>query len=411
MQAGANGINSTRSITGKTPHQEINLMTGTSALVRHARDTRLYLFLGLANWFIFLDHIPNNMVSWITLRNFGFSGSADVFVFISGYAAALAFAPIMLQRGTIVGATRVLRRTWQLYAAFIVLFAIYAVSIGDVATRYAAPDIIYEFNIAGLLEEPVRTVANGLLLQSRALNLDLLQLCVALTACFPVVLWLMLRAPDFTLAASLALYVAARQFEWTLSTFPDGNWFFNPFCWQLIFVLGAWCALGGARRLGNRLRAPAWAYLGIAYLIFAFGITMAGRFPMFGDMLPTWLHDAFIPNDRVNLGFSRLLHFLVLALFATRMIAKNWRGLSWPILRPLIVCGEQSLSVFCVGVFLSLAGHFILVTGSGSLAAQILVSVSGIAIMTLAASYVSWSKRQDRKLTSPIGQTPSFRAG
>jgi hypothetical protein len=138
---------------------------------------------------------------------------------------------------------------------------------------------------------------------------------------------------------------------------------------------------------------------------------MAGRFPMFGDMLPTWLHDAFIPNDRVNLGFSRLLHFLVLALFATRMIAKNWRGLSWPILRPLIVCGEQSLSVFCVGVFLSLAGHFILVTGSGSLAAQILVSVSGIAIMTLAASYVSWSKRQDRKLTSPIGQTPSFRAG
>lgn len=411
MQAGANGINSTRSITGKTPHQEINLMTGTSALVRHARDTRLYLFLGLANWFIFLDHIPNNMVSWITLRNFGFSGSADVFVFISGYAAALAFAPIMLQRGTIVGATRVLRRTWQLYAAFIVLFAIYAVSIGDVATRYAAPDIIYEFNIAGLLEEPVRTVANGLLLQSRALNLDLLQLCVALTACFPVVLWLMLRAPDFTLAASFALYVAARQFEWTLSTFPDGNWFFNPFCWQLIFVLGAWCALGGARRLGNRLRAPAWAYLGIAYLIFAFGITMAGRFPMFGDMLPTWLHDAFIPNDRVNLGFSRLLHFLVLALFATRMIAKNWRGLSWPILRPLIVCGEQSLSVFCVGVFLSLAGHFILVTGSGSLAAQILVSVSGIAIMTLAASYVSWSKRQDRKLTSPIGQTPSFRAG
>ena len=153
----------------------------------------------------------------------------------------------MLERGTIVGATRVLRRAWQLYAAFIVLFAIYAVSIGDVATRYAAPDIIYEFNIAGLLEEPVRTVAHGLLLQSRALNLDLLQLCVVLMACFPLVLWLMLRAPDFTLAASFALYVAARQFEWTLSTFPDGNWFFNPFCWQLMFVLGAWCALGGVK--------------------------------------------------------------------------------------------------------------------------------------------------------------------
>ena len=130
---------------------------------------------------------------------------------------------------------------------------------------------------------------------------------------------------------------------------------------------------------------------------------MAGRFPVFGDMLPTWLHDAFIPNDRVNLGLYRLLHFMVLALFATRLIAKNWRGLSWPILRPLIVCGEQSLSVFCAGVFLSLAGHFILVTGSGSLVAQILVSVSGIAIMTLVASYVSWSKRQDRPVSGADG--------
>ena len=80
-------------------------MNANAALVRHARDTRLYLFLGLANWFIFLDHIPNNMVSWITLRNFGFSGAVDLFVFIIGYNAALTYAPIMLERGTIVGAT------------------------------------------------------------------------------------------------------------------------------------------------------------------------------------------------------------------------------------------------------------------------------------------------------------------
>jgi hypothetical protein len=386
-------------------------MNANAALVRHARDTRLYLFLGLANWFIFLDHIPNNMVSWITLRNFGFSGAVDLFVFIIGYNAALTYAPIMLERGTIVGATRVLRRAWQLYAAFIVLFAIYAVSIGDVATRYAAPDIIYEFNVAGLLEDPVRTVTHGLLLQSKALNLDSLQLCVALMACFPVVLWLMLRVPGFTLAGSLALYFAARQFEWTLPAFPDGNWNFNPFCWQLLFVLGAWCALGGVSRVRARFRAPVWGYLGLAYLIFAFAITLAGHLPALGEMLPTWLHDAFIPNDKANLAPYRVLHFIVLALFATRLVAKNWQGLNWPIFRPLIVCGEQALPVFCVGVFLSLAGHFILETGSGSLLAQALVSLSGIAIMTAVASYVSWSKRQDGQIPTTMRQTPSFRAG
>ena len=373
-------------------------METTSTLARHSRDARVYLFLGLANWFIFLDHIPHNAVSWITLRNFGFSGAADIFVFLCGYTAALAYGRIMLDRGALVGATRVVRRAWQLYAAFIVLFAIYVVSIGDVATRYAAPDIIYEFNISELLEEPVRTVAHGLLLQSKALNLDVLQLYVVLMAGFAFVLWLLLRTPNLTLALSFLLYTAARQFEWTLSTFPDGSWFFNPFCWQLLFVLGAWCALGGAEWLATRFKSPAWSRLGLAYLIFALAMTMAGRFGALGQMLPVWLHDAFIPNDRINLAPYRVLHFIVVALFATRLIRKDWPGLKSPVFRPLIICGEQSLAAFCAGVFLSFAGHLVLVTGSGSLAEQILVSLAGITIMTLAAAYVSWSRRQDHPL-------------
>src|SRR5579863_8869406 len=235
-------------------------METNATFAQNARDSRLNLFLGMANWFIFLDHIPNNMVNWITLRNYGFSGAVDLFIFISGCTAAMFYAKIMLERGTIVGATRVLRRAWQLYAAFIVLFAIYVVSIGDAATRYAAPDIIYEFNVSGLLEEPVRTVAHGLLLQSKALNLDVLQLLVVLTAGFPFVLWLLLRAPSSALAISFLLNAAARQFEWTLSTFPDGSWFFNPFCWQLLFVLGAWCALGGAGWLAARFKSRGWSH-------------------------------------------------------------------------------------------------------------------------------------------------------
>ena len=386
-------------------------MNTNTALVRHARDTRVYLFLGLANWFIFVDHIPNNLVSSITPRNFGFSGAVDLFVFIIGYTAALTYAPIMLERGGIVGATRVLKRAWQLYAAFIVLFAIYAVSIGDIATRYAAPDIIYEFNVAGLLDDPVRTITHGLLLQSKALNLDVLQLSVLLMACFPAVLWLMLRAPGSTLAASAALYLAARQFDWTLQTFPDGNWNFNPFCWQLLFVLGAWCALGGASRLRTRFRTPVWGCLGLAYLVFAFAMTMAARFPALGEMLPVWLHDAFIPVDKVNLAPYRLLHFVVVALFATRLIPKRWHALNSPVFRPLILCGEQALPVFSAGVLLSLAGHFVLVTGSGSLLQQILVSLSGIAILTLVAGYVSWSKQQDGSSRAPIGRGASLKAG
>src|ERR1700733_5286609 len=163
-------------------------------------DIRLNLFLGIANWFLFLDHIPNNEVNWITARNYGFSGAADWFICISGYLAAITYANIILERGFIVGATRIMKRVWQLFAAYIVLFVIYIVTIGYVAQQYAAPDILDEFNVAGLIDHPIRILAHGLLLQSRARNMDALQLYIALMAFFPPVLWLMLRKPDVTMA-------------------------------------------------------------------------------------------------------------------------------------------------------------------------------------------------------------------
>jgi hypothetical protein len=361
----------------------------------HGRDVRIDLFRGIANWFIFLDHIPNDVVNLITIRNYGFSGAADLFIFISGYAASIVYAKMTLERGFVVGATRIVKRVWQLYIAYIILFVIYIVTIADVAARYSAPDIIYEFNVTGLVDHPIRTLAYGLMLKSRPLNLDVLQLYIILMAFFPPVLWMMLRKPDLTMAGSVALYVAARAFDWNLRSFPDGNWYFNPFCWQLLFVFGAWLALGGITKCRTILRSPSLLYLGIAYLAFALAMTMAGRFPELGRMLPAWLFDAFNPNDKINLAPYRALHVIVAAFVVTRFVSKDWPGLEWRILRPLIVCGEQSIAVFCLGVFLSFSGHFVLMLSSGSLLAQLLVSASGIAIMTLVAYYLSWSRQQD----------------
>src|ERR1700726_948114 len=142
----------------------------------HGRDARIDLFRGLANWFIFLDHIPENVVSLITVRNSGFSGPPALFVFISGYAASIVYAKMTRERGFVVGASRIVKRVWQLYAAYVVLFVIYIVTITDVATRYATPELIYEFNIAGVVDHPVRMLIYGLLLEARPLNLDILQL-------------------------------------------------------------------------------------------------------------------------------------------------------------------------------------------------------------------------------------------
>ena len=62
------------------------------------RDLRLDLFRGIALWLIFLDHIPSNVVSWITIRNYGFSDATEIFVFISGYTAAFVYGATMRER-------------------------------------------------------------------------------------------------------------------------------------------------------------------------------------------------------------------------------------------------------------------------------------------------------------------------
>ena len=102
-----------------------------------------------------------------------------------------------------------------------------------------------------------------------------------------------------------------------------------------------------------------------------------------------------------------MLHFLALAFLFTYMVPRDWSGFRWQTLQPVIKCGQEWLAVFCAGVFLSFAGHLVLITGPDSLAMQILVSFAGILIMTGVAYYVSWSKRQDHK---PAFRTPAIAA-
>src|SRR5262245_29968184 len=104
-----------------------------AVLPEKGRDLRLDLFRGIANWAIFLDHIPNNIVNWVTTRNYGFSDAADLFVFISGYTAAFVYARVMLVLGFVVGASKFLKRVWQLYLAHVLLFCIYIFCIGFAA--------------------------------------------------------------------------------------------------------------------------------------------------------------------------------------------------------------------------------------------------------------------------------------
>ncbi|HEY4403396.1 MAG TPA: OpgC domain-containing protein [Xanthobacteraceae bacterium] len=372
-------------------------------VVTTGRDLRLDLFRGIALWLIFLDHIPSNVVSWITIRNYGFSDATEIFIFISGYTAAFVYGRAMRERGFVVSGARILRRAWQIYVAHIFLFAIYMAEISYVATSFDNPLYAEEMNILDFLKQPDMTIVQALLLKFKPVNMDILPLYIILLLLFPPILWLLLRGPTLALGASVALYVLAWQFGWNLPAYPEGSWYFNPFAWQLLFVFGAWCALGGARRLAPVLQWPATLVLAILYLGFAFVIALSWYLPEQVSIVPHWLENLIYPIDKTNLDVLRFAHFLALAILTVRFVPRTWPLLNSWILYPAILCGQHSLEIFCFGVFLAFAGHFALVEISGAFWMQVVISVFGIIAMIATAALITWYK--DLEGRSP-GQRP-----
>src|SRR3982750_2281179 len=243
------------------------------------RELRLDLFRGLALWLIFIDHLPPNLLTWLTIRNYGFSDATEIFIFISGYTAAFVYGRAMLESGFVVAGARVMRRVWQIYVAHVFLFTIFLAEISYVATRFENPLYTEEMGIMDFLKQPDVAIIQALILRFRPVNLDVLPLYIVLMLFLPLILWLMKWKADATLAMSVALYALTWHYDWYLSAYPNGYWAFNPFAWQLLFVFGAWCALGGARRMSRILASRITLWICVAYLVAAFFVTMTWHFP------------------------------------------------------------------------------------------------------------------------------------
>ena len=375
-------------------------------VVTTGRDLRLDLFRGLALWLIFLDHIPSNVVAWGTIRNYGFSDATEIFVFVSGYTAAFVYGKEMRERGFMIAGAHILRRVWQIYVAHVFLFAIYLAEISYVATSFENPLYAEEMNILDFLKQPEVTIVQALLLKFKPANMDILPLYIVLLLLFPPILRLLQFRASLALGASVLLYVLTWHFNWNLPSYPEGHWFFNPFAWQLLFVFGAWCALGGAQRLGAVLQSRITLGVAVAYLLFAFVITLTWYLPGMGQYVPHWLEQLIYPIDKVNLDALRFAHFLALAVVTVRFIPREWPVLKSRWLWPPIVCGQHSLEIFCLGVFLSFAAHFAMVEISGAIWMQLLLSALGILAMIAVAGLLTWYKRAEGRTGSRPKKTP-----
>jgi len=350
------------------------------------RDLRLDFFRGLGLWMIFLDHIPDDVVSWLTMRNYGFSDAAEFFVFISGYLAGYIYGPIVKAGNLLAATKRLWMRAWQMYVAHILLFLAFTAQIARAARKFDNPMYKDEFNVANFLAHPDELIWQALTLRYKPVDLDVLPLYIVLVFTAPLMLWAMVRRPNLTLVGSVAVYIGARIFDWNLASYPPGtHWYFNPFAWQLMFVFAAWCGTGGVARIWFLIQSRAVLVIALAWIVFSFMIVMTWHNSFLESLVPKWMVKLIYPIDKTDLDMLRFTHFLAIAALVARYVPRHWGPLTSHWLRPLVLCGQHSLPNFCLGVFLSFGVHYILVQHPGGIWKQIVLSIAGMAIMTAVA--------------------------
>lgn len=362
------------------------------------RDRRLDFFRGLALVFIFIDHVPGNRLAYVTMGGWNYCDAAEVFVFISGYTAALVFGSMHQRVGHWLATVRIFGRCWTLYVAHVFLFVIFMTEVSYTAERFNNPMFLEEMRVDEFLRTPHIAALNALALRFQPAFMDILPLYILLMLGLLLLLPLIARWPWVALALSFGLYLFAHRKGYNLSTYPDGEWLFNPLAWQFLFVIGACLGYPREKPWPGFLDHPWILPAVIAVLVACIGGKLFLTFSSaFATDVPRLGRFLWWGASKSWLGPYRLVNLLALAYLARYLVKPNAAWLNSGLVRPVIHMGENSLYIFCVGIFLSYLGHLVLVEVSSRVLMQLAVTLAGVAIMVAIAEAMSGTKRAEAR--------------
>ncbi|BAP41219.1 OpgC domain-containing protein [Pseudomonas sp. 21LCFQ010] len=374
----------------------------------NGRDLRIDFFRGLALIFIFWDHVPDNPLAQLTVRNFGFSDAAEIFVFLAGYASILAYGRIYQRDGWLVSSIRILRRTWVLYVVHIFLLTL-LMGIVFVANNYVdTRDMIQQMGLQHFVGNPQQALADELLLRFKPNLTDPLPLYILLLLALPLYLPLMLRRIELAVAASVVLYMMVPLYGWNLRSYEGGGvWYFNPVAWQLVFVLGGALALYNQRPQPPEQRPLSQQPLFILaaiYLIIAGVLTFNEKWPAVHAALVSALHlEGLYPISKTDLAPPRLLHFVALVYVVAKLLPRHSDWLNnWPAQQTCLM-GRYSLEIFCLGVLLAPLADAANALAGDTWSMRIITALLGLGLMMLMANGLELNKRLGNG--KPVAQT------
>lgn len=357
-----------------------------------SRDLRVDFFRGLALWWIYTDHIPGDVLGNVSLHNFALCDAAEIFVLLAGFGAGVAYGSVMERQGYLYAAADAVRRAWILYVAHIFLFVVYAAQVAYTASALDRVFYLEEARLDVLADAPYRALLEALLLRFQPSLLNILPLYVVLLLIFALALPL-LRRPALLFAASFAGYVAVRITGINIMSWTGEGWYFNPFAWQFLFMIGAIVAY--APPAMPRLRWP----IDVAAALIALGgvamIWIVDAHPRTLASVPTLVLRLVSSEDKTGLDPSRLLSILSLTWLVARIVPRSAAGLGGRAAAPLVLLGQNSLPVFCSGIFFGFLARLGLETDDGG-AMQLAVNAGGALSMLAVAALAAWYRGKGR---------------
>ncbi len=371
-------------------------------LIGSNRDLRIDFFRGIALWWIFMDHIPDNWVAQFSLRNFALCDATEVFVLLAGYAAGLAYGRSMDRHGWLFAGADVLRRAWVLYVAHIFLFVVFSAQVSYSATALDRSEYLDEIHLDVLAEAPYRAMLEALFLTFQPAYLNILPMYVVLLAMFAVVMPL-LRVPLLLFVLSLSVYTAVRITGYNLPSWTGGGWYFNPLAWQLLFVIGSILSYSPPKL---PVRPVLIDVVSVLVVVMGIGLLwLIWPYPEITSKISAGAARILLSVDKEGLHPMRLLSILALAWLVSRTVSAHAAWLRKWFAQPIVLCGQHSLPVFCAGIFLSFLGRLAMEERAGW-AVQAAVNMAGIAAMVAVGALAAWYRQKGRVSRTVLPDLP-----
>jgi hypothetical protein len=314
---------------------------------RPPRDLRLDVLRGWMQVSIFVSHAFGTGFAWFIHAAWGISDSSEQFVLLSGLSLGSVFALKSARDGFGSAARDLGMRTRKLWVTHMVTFCAFAAMVFG-AELAGLHGVVLQGGWCWLAEQPwfALPAAAATLYQPEFMGiLPIFLWCMLL---LPPFLWLVERFGDRALLLPFGLYVATQAFGIVPMGLGGTYIAFDPFAWQLLFLLGAWV---GRRALLGASPLPRPPLLVGA----AVGVLIVGLLVKLGQhgvvpAAPEWI-TALTAKD--TLGPLRLAHALALAWLVAICVPREAPWMQGGIGQALAVVGRHSLHVFCVGLFLS----------------------------------------------------------